>query len=744
MRQEHIGGGWGCKKAIFFSRQAARQSEARFAKKVSATIPNGASAPLCEQFGIIDGMPASSLQEAFEIALTHHQSGRLQQAAELYRQILGEDPQHAGALHYLGVIAAQSGEKAAAVELLRQAVKLSPDTAEAQHNLGSALKDNGDLDEAIAAYRRAIALLHDYPEAHNNLGKALSAKGLMDEAIAAYREAIALRPDYADAYNNLGRVLLVKGQARDAAASFARAADLDPSSADAHYNLGLVLHDNGHFDLAVTAVERALQLRPNYAEAHCQMGVSYFDRMLLDEAIAANRRAIALNPGYAPAHNNLGNGLKDIGHLEEALAAYRESLALEPKATFAHSNYLLALHYAPGVDPMAIADEHRRWNQQHAAQFTTTFTHTNERDPDRRLRVGYVSPDLRGHAVTRFLLPILANHDRDACEIFAYANVRKPDATTDRLRKYTDGWRSISGLSDDQAADLIREDSIDILVDLAGHTSEHRLLVFARKPAPVQITYLGYPDTTGLTAMDYRLTDAHADPPGLTERYHTEQLIRLKPCAWCFRPKAAQSLPHRKNGPITFGSFNTFAKITQPMLELWSKILLAVPGSGLLLKCTALGTATLPKEVRERMGAMGIAPERLELRGRVRSDEEHLALYGRMDIALDTFPYHGTTTTCEALWMGVPVITLAGASHVSRVGVSLLNNVGLPELVAETTEDYVRLAAALAHDLPRLRGLQSTLRQRLERSPLMDGARFARNVEAAYRDVWRSWCQSNP
>jgi predicted O-linked N-acetylglucosamine transferase (SPINDLY family) len=312
------------------------------------------------------------------------------------------------------------------------------------------------------------------------------------------------------------------------------------------------------------------------------------------------------------------------------------------------------------------------------------------------------------------------------------------------MQVHADHWHSLTGLADAQAADLIRHHQIDILVDLSGHASHNRLPLFARKPAPVQVTFLGYPNSTGLATMDYRLTDACADPPGLTESLHTEQLFRLPKCAWCYQPAANPPVRPRSEGPITFGCFNYFAKINTPMLLLWARILHLVPRSRLLLKAGAFGSEKTQQRLRQFLDEAGIGAERLELDGYKRAHDDHLALYQQLDVALDTFPYHGTKTTCEALWMGVPVVTLAGKTHASRVGVSLLNNLGLPELVADTTEEYVRLAVELAGDLPRLSHLRHTLRQRMEVSPLMDAPRFAQDIETAYRSMWHQWCAQPP
>jgi protein O-GlcNAc transferase len=386
--------------------------------------------------------------------------------------------------------------------------------------------------------------------------------------------------------------------------------------------------------------------------------------------------------------------------------------------------------------------ESQNWHRQHAEPLAQLIApHANDPNPDRRLRIGYISPDFRDHPVGRFMLPLLKSHDHREFEIFCYGDGAAPDEMTAKLQTCADIWRHTAGQTH---ADLIRQDRIDILVDLAGHTLNNRLLVFAQKPSPVQITYLGYPGTTGLAAMDYRLTDVNADPPGETESFCTEELIRLPRTAWCFSAldenPAIADPPAVRAGHVTFGSFNNLAKLNPPLLQLWAKILQSIPNSRLLLKAKALNSKSVQDRLRESASTAGIPADRLDLCGWL-SPVDHLARYSRIDIALDTYPYHGTTTTCEALWMGVPVITLAGSVHLSRVGVSLLSNAGLPELIAQSPEDYVSIATELAGDLPRLADLRRTLRQRMETSPLMDAAQFARDVESAYRAVWRRWCQ---
>ena len=626
-------------------------------------------------------MPTVTPQQAFHLALQHHRCGRLAEAEALCRQILAIQPDHADALHLLGLIIHHAGQSELGANLIREAIRLFP----------------------------------NHPELHYNLGVVLQEAGRPGEAVTAFRSTLQFRPDDWKALTNLGNALMDLGRPAEAIASYHAALRIAPDEAKPHHNLGTALRETG----------------------------------LLDEAIAECHRALKLKPDYAEALNNLGASLNDQGRIGEALAAYRHAIQIKPDYAAAHSNLLLGLHCLPASDARAAFREHCRWDELHARRLANEIVpHGNDRNPGRKLRIGYVSPDFRHHPVATFIEGLLAGHDRSQVEVYCYADLLREDAFSARLRTYAETWRTITGMRDEQVAELIRRDEIDILVDLAGHTSGNRLLVFARKPAPVQVTYLGYCDTTGMRAMDYRLTDAFADPPCTSEHLHTEKLLRLPDSAWCFHPPAqpppVEMPPSLRSNKITFGCFNARQKITAELLSTWSRLLLAVPGSRLLLKNLGLRDASVQRRMRDLLIQAGVAGERIELVGWVPTVEEHLATYHRVDIALDTFPYHGTTTTCEALWMGVPVITLAGRTHASRVGVSLLSNIGLHECIAENADDYIRIAAQLSHDLPRLTQLRATLRHRMEASVLMDATRFARHFEAACRQMWSAWCIANP
>jgi predicted O-linked N-acetylglucosamine transferase (SPINDLY family) len=718
-----------------------------------------------------------TIQQAFEVALQHHQSGRLAEAEKIYRQILAVDPRHIDALHNLGVLAGQAGHHDRAVVRIRQAIALNPGYAEAHcnlghaliykgcldeaitacreaialkpglakahNNLGIALHDKGCLDEAIAAYRQAVALAPGYAEAHSNLGNALKSKGCLDEAIVAYRQAIALMPGYAEAHNNLGVALYDKGRLDEAIAACRQAIALAFGIADFHSNLGEVLRVTGQLDEAIAACRQAIALQPGLARAHNNLGVALHDKGVFDEAIAAYRQAIALKPGLAEVHNNLGGALKDQGCLHEAIDAYRQAIALDPKRSGAHSNLVYSLHFHPGFDARAIAEEHRRWNRQFAdpvKQFIRP--HANDRDPGRHLRIGYVSPDFFTQAESYFVVPLFEAHDRSQYEIHAYASVKRPDWVTDRLRRSVSVWHDVLGLGNEELAEKIRRDGIDILVDLTMHMAENRLLLFARKPAPVQVTWLAYPGSTGLETIDYRITDAWIDPPSLGTDGYSEESIRL-PDSWCCYDPMCDIAPvpietaHRGDF-VRFGSLNNFCKLNEVLLSIWAQLLRAVPGSRLLLLAPE-GSAR--KHRLELFKREAVDSGRIEFASSCPRNE-YLRLYDQIDIALDPLPYNGITTTLDALWMGVPVVSVIGKTASGRVGLSLLSTIGLPEFATKTPDEFVQVASGLAQDLPRLAGLRSTLRGRIEASPLMDAPRFARGIEAAYRESWRKWCES--
>jgi predicted O-linked N-acetylglucosamine transferase (SPINDLY family) len=534
------------------------------------------------------------------------------------------------------------------------------------------------------------------------------------------------------------------GQPAEAEALCRKILAREPYNLIALLLLGHIAQARGDWPTSLDQFSKAARLAPRNADAQYGMASSLHALGRLEEAAQACRMTIQLQPNLANAYMNLATLLSQMGLMQQSLGMNRKAVELAPRDIYAHSNLLYARYFLADSTPKQIFDEHVRWAARHAEPLRNALPNpVKDRSPDRPLRIGYVSPDFRQHSVSFFFEPLLEHHRRPEFHITCYSAGAWVDEVTERLRSRADQWRDITMQSDEQAAALIRQDNIDILVDLSGHTGHHRLRLFALHPAPVQITYLGYPGTTGMTAMDYRITDPHADPPGMTEQYHTEQLIRLPECAWCYRPPTdSPEFSPRSSGPVTFGSFNRLPKISTAAVAVWSRILHALPDTRLLIKSEGLGEPTAKAHLLGQFSRNGIDPNRLELLGRLDSMREHLDFYNRVDIALDTFPYNGTTTTCEALWMGVPVIALAGEAHVSRVGVSLLANAGLRELVASNEDQNVKLAVDLAGDAERCAALRASIRDRLVRSPLMNPSRLATAIESAYRTAWRQWCAS--
>jgi predicted O-linked N-acetylglucosamine transferase (SPINDLY family) len=671
--------------------------------------------------------------------------GRLVEAEACYQQALKLKPEYSEAHNSLGIIFGEREQLVEAEASFRQGLRFKPDYAEAHCNLGIVLWRQRRLEEAEASYQQALKLKPDYAEAYNNLGAVLKELGRHVEAEAGYHRALHINPEYAEAHNNLGTVLEEFGRLVEAEASYHRALRIKPDYAEANYNLGNVLCQQRRLEEAEASYRQALRLKPEYAEAYNNLGIVFEERGQLVEAEASYRQALRFKPDHPKTYQNLGNTRKNQGRLDDAIAAYRTALALKPDAADIHSNLILALNYHPRYDGPAILGECARWNQQHAEPLKKLIRpHTNRPDPDRRLRIAYVSPGFYDHVDSFFTVPLLSNHDHRQCAVFCYADVPCPDAFTDRLRGYADIWRSTVGLTDQQLADVVRSDEIDILIDLSMHTARNRLMVFARKPAPVQVTWLAYPGTTGLSAIDYRLTDPHLDPPGLFDACYAEESVRLPETFWCYDPLGNEppvnALPAFANGVITFGSLNNFCKVNEECLTLWARVLLAVPESRLVLLAP-------PDPARESVLAKlerdGIIASRVAFAEK-RPRQEYLKLYHQIDIALDPLPYNGHTTSLDALWMGVPTLTLLGNTVAGRAGWSQLCNLGLQELTAETPDQHVALAARLAGDLSWLQELRRTLRQRMQRSPLMDGKRFATHVEQAYRQMWQRWCRDQP
>lgn len=547
-----------------------------------------------------------------------------------------------------------------------------------------------------------------------------------------------IAPSFAEGHHQLGNAFKNLGRYPEAAVSLARASLLAPNNAVILFNLGVALLKIKAYSEAAVCLGRAVELEPSRPEGHNILG-NVLSRMgRCTEAITSLETALRLRPGYPDPLDNLARALSAQGRADEAVSRYREALALSPSPTI-HSNLLYSLNFLD-MDPAVVRMEHENWGHQYCRTAPLKGLRPQTKPlSGRRLRVGYVSPDFIDHPVASFIAPVLAHHDRSRVEAYCYSNAAVPDGVTLRLRGLAEHWRDIARLGDDDAAALIAKDELDLLVDLAGHTGDNRLQVFARKPAPIQATWIGYPNTTGLQCIDYRLTDSVSDPPGMTDAYFTEKLIRLPHTFSCYEPcadsPAVNPPPSSRTGTVTFGCFNNFAKVRPEMLSLWGRILNETPGSSLLLKSSGFSDPETCALVARRFQAVGVEPSRIQFDGKLRPAKEHLLLYNRVDIALDPYPYNGTTTTCEALWMGVPVVTLAGRTHASRVGASILTQLGLESSVTFSAAEYRETCKRLAANIPQLVALRSILREKMRNSPLCDGAQFVRRLEDAYQTM---------
>lgn len=715
---------------------------------------------------------ADALHSLGVIAL---QVGRSDAAVEMIRKAIVLNPNNAGYYSNLGEACRKLGRLDEAITAFRHAIQLMPGTVEAHNNLGNTLKELGRLDEAIAAYHRAIQLQPHSAEPYINLGNAFCEQGQFEDAIAACRTALQLKPDSLDAHNNLGNALREQGHLDDSIVAYRRAIALSPNCAEAHSNLGNALRDRGQLDEAAAACRRAIQFKPDFASAHYNLANALLDQGCSEEAIASYGRAIELNPNFAAAFNNLGNALtipgrtdeaaaacrraielkpdfseaynslgnvlKDQGRIDEAITAFRHSLQLKPDCAGVHSNLIYSLHFHQDCDEAAIFEEQRRWNRQFAEPSKHLIQpHDNNRISGQRLRIGYISPDFRDHVVGRNLRPLFLHHDRSRFEIICYSGVIQPDGLTDEFRRHADQWRSSAGIGDADLARMIRSDRIEVLVDLTQHMAGNRLPLFARKPAPVQVSFAGYPAGTGLETIESRITDRHLERGRPSNAEEKIEHLYFLDSFWCYDPCGFEMefnpLPALSRAGITFGCLNNFCKVNEPLLQLWVRVLSQVVDSRILI-------LSHQGDHRERVfdifAKSGIDRQRVEF-AEPRKREDYLALFHSVDVLLDTYPYNGHTTSLDALWMGVPVVTLAGEMPVSRAGLSQLTNLGLPEFVSHTHDDYVQTAVRLAHDFPRLAALRATLRPRMEASILMDAPRFARQIEAAYCEMWAARC----
>lgn len=671
--------------------------------------------------------------------------GQTEAALASYRRSVEAAPGYAAALVRLGNMQGDQGLQEEAIDSYRRALAIEPDNAEPNLNQGSALLELGQLDAAEKCFRRTLEIEPGSAEAHNNLGLVMKRRQNMDAALACFQEALSLRPKFAEVHVNMGSVLQALGQTDAAAESYRRALDIAPDSAIAHSNYASVLEQLDQLDLAEASYFRALEIDPELVEAHNNLGILFSHTNRLAESIASFERAIKIKPDYADAYANLGGVLKDIGRIAQASETLRRALEIDPDNFLAHNNLLFIHNYMADLPAKELLADAERFGEVAARLARPSMQWNNSPDPGRVLRVGFVSGDLSGHPVGFFLESVLAaltSNPKPKLELFAYPTRICDDETSAKLRACCKGWNPALGLSDEALAQCIRADGIDILIDLSGHTGNNRLAMFAWKPAPVQVSWLGYFATTGLAAMDYFIADSWTLPPD-QEANFSEKIWRLPETRLCFTPPGADvavgPLPALANGYVTFGCFNNLSKMNDGVVALWARALNAVTDSRLFLKYQQLGEESVRQHTRERFAVHGINPERLIFESYV-PRSNYLAAYQRVDIGLDPFPFPGGTTTAEALWMGVPVLTLAGERFLSRQGVGLLMNAGLPDWIASDLDDYLARAVSHAGDLQRLASLRLGLRQQVLDSPIFDALRFAGHFEAALRGMWSIWC----
>jgi len=709
----------------------------------------GAREKLCEAGKLLErahSLSPNDVDILADLAHVRRLEGHSADARRLIEKAIDLEPEHA-ALHYaLSGLHLKSGDIASAIVCLERTVALDQSFAGAQNDLGAAYLELGINEKARCALESAVRCSPSLPAPYRNLATLFFRLGDSTSAAQCLRQALDQAPGDHDLRKQLAQALFQSGSAVAALEQYLILAKSNPDDATLWTRMAETASKLDRRTDAITWYRRALECDPRQPEVLNNLGILLSENGCYEEAAQIIEEAVRIQPEFAHGFHNLAGTYHVQGRFEEAVDAYKRALDLDPHNTLTISNFIAITNYRSQDKNHLIEALHARFLQSVAPERTRVYVRQEKDSTVRRLRMGYLSPDFRQHSVAFFIEPLIESHDRRHFEIYCYSDVARPDTVTERLKGHADHWRDVSTDSDETLATRVRQDRIDLLVDLGGHFAGNRLSVFAQKPAPVQIAYLGYPATTGLPEVDYRLTDRLADPPGEADAAYSEKLIRLPGTFLCYRPPdTAPQLPGISKGhgsPITFGSFNELPKISPEIISLWCRILNQVSGSTLLLKATALADPATSARLERRFEAAGVTSNRLELLSRTATLEEHLALYARVDVALDTYPYNGTTTTCEALYMGVPVVTLSGKAHAGRVGVSLLSVVDFPELVAGSDEEYVRKAVELAANEEARRTYRMSLRDRLRESPLCDARTFTKVLENSYQECWKLWLES--
>ncbi|XVF07618.1 hypothetical protein REPUB_Repub06bG0154700 [Reevesia pubescens] len=684
-------------------------------------------------------------------------AGNTQEGIQKYYDALKIDPHYAPAYYNLGVVYSEMMQYDTALSCYEKAALERPMYAEAYCNMGVIYKNRGDLESSIACYERCLAVSPNFEIAKNNmaialtdLGTKVKLEGDINQGVAYYKKALYYNWHYADAMYNLGVAYGEMLKFDMAIVFYELAFHFNPHCAEACNNLGVIYKDRDNLDKAVECYQLALSIKPNFSQSLNNLGVVYTVQGKMDAAASMIEKAIIANPTYAEAYNNLGVLYRDAGSISMAITAYEQCLKIDPDSRNAGQNRLLAMNYINEGDDDKLFEAHRDWGRRFMRLYPQYNSWENPKDPERPLVIGYISPDYFTHSVSYFIEAPLIYHDYGNYQVVVYSAVVKADAKTNRFRekvmKKGGEWRDIYGIDEKKVASMVRDDKIDILVELTGHTANNKLGTMACRPAPIQVTWIGYPNTTGLPTIDYRITDSLADPPG-TKQKHVEELVRLPECFLCYTPSPeagpVSPTPALSNGFITFGSFNNLAKITPKVLQVWARILCAVPNSRLVVKCKPFCCDSVRQKFLTTLEELGLESLRVDLLPLILLNHDHMQAYSLMDISLDTFPYAGTTTTCESLYMGVPCVTMAGSLHAHNVGVSLLSKVGLGHLMAKDEDEYVQLALQLASDVTALQNLRMSLRDLMSKSPVCDGKNYISGLEATYRNMWHRYCKGD-
>nr|CRH07064.1 putative GT41 : related to UDP-GlcNAc : protein O-b-N-acetylglucosaminyltransferase [Candidatus Magnetococcus massalia] len=685
-----------------------------------------------------------TLEEAFRQAIQLQQQGALDQAEQIYQQILNAAPNHPIVLYYLASVSAQRGDKQQLEKRLYDTLAVVPEHADAHRSLGTLYTEQGDYARGETHFLRSIKQDPQQAATHSNLGLNLKAQGRLQEAAEQLKRALELDDQTAPLWSVYGSILKAQGELERALQAFKHSIKLDAGQPDTYHNMGLLLHSMGKAVDAEEAFRQALTLKPDLVAALNGLGGLLRESGRKAEALQTLEKAVELAPDDLSSHNNMANALVDQGRVVEAIPHFRRALELEPGNLAIHSNMIMCLHYNPHMDGKRLFAELRSWHEQHGHPGDgDPLRFTNESDPDRRLRVGYITADMKQHPLGFFTLPILMSHDSAQVERYLYSGLTKEDWLTEQARAHVDHWRNCATLSDALLEQQILADGIDVLVDLSGHTRGNRLMLMAKRVAPVQILGGGSFCSNGIDSMDGAVVDPYQVPPEQAEGF-SEPLIQMPGGNYAiymppdYLPEVAPT-PMAKNGHITFGCFNNLAKLNEPVVVLWSELLQQIPDSRLLIRTYALNDASTRERYIKLFAHHGVATERLMLHGGL-PHKELLDAYGEMDIALDPFPYSGGLTTIEALWMGVPVIALAGDRMAGRHSVAHLNAAQLGDWVVQSPEAYIALAKAWAAKPQELASLRQAVRPRMQHGPTADWQGYTRHMEGEMRRLWQRWC----